>query len=113
LRKIDTAPHFHRKLAAAGDELVRWGKVPHIGLSNVPAGGQQWGMANGDYGMKPPFLRINWVANQSGVTTVLVGATRQSQLDDNLASLDFELPVALRSRLDVVGTNNLDIQPPY
>jgi aryl-alcohol dehydrogenase-like predicted oxidoreductase len=48
-------------------------------------------------------VAINWVANQPGVATVLVGATRQSQLDDNLASLDFELPVALRSRLDAVS----------
>jgi diketogulonate reductase-like aldo/keto reductase len=48
-------------------------------------------------------VAINWVANQPGVATVLVGATRQSQLDDNLASLDFELPAELRSRLDVVS----------
>lgn len=48
-------------------------------------------------------VAINWVANQPGVATVLVGATRQSQLDDNLASLDFELPVELRSRLDAVS----------
>ena len=48
-------------------------------------------------------VAINWVANQPGVATVLVGATRQSQLDDNLASLDFELSAELRSRLDVVS----------
>jgi aryl-alcohol dehydrogenase-like predicted oxidoreductase len=48
-------------------------------------------------------VAINWVGNQPGVATVLVGATRQSQWDNSLASLDFELPVALRSRLDAVS----------
>ena len=48
-------------------------------------------------------VAINWVAGRPGVATVLVGATRKSQLDDNLAALDFELPAALRERLDTVG----------
>ena len=48
-------------------------------------------------------VAINWVAGRPGVATVLVGATRQSQLDDNLAALDFELPAALRARLDAVS----------
>jgi aryl-alcohol dehydrogenase-like predicted oxidoreductase len=37
------------------------------------------------------------------VATVLVGATRKTQLDDNLAALDFELPAAMRARLDAVS----------
>jgi aryl-alcohol dehydrogenase-like predicted oxidoreductase len=48
-------------------------------------------------------VAINWVAGRPGVATVLVGATRKSQLDDNLAALDFELPAALRARLDSVS----------
>ena len=48
-------------------------------------------------------VAINWVAGRPGVATVLVGATRKSQLDDNLAALDFELPAALRGRLDAVS----------
>lgn len=48
-------------------------------------------------------VAINWVANRPGVATVLVGATRKSQLDDNLAALDFELPAALHERLDVAS----------
>jgi aryl-alcohol dehydrogenase-like predicted oxidoreductase len=45
-------------------------------------------------------VALNWVANRPGVGTTLLGATRLSQLDDNLASLDFVLPDPLRERLD-------------
>jgi aryl-alcohol dehydrogenase-like predicted oxidoreductase len=48
-------------------------------------------------------VAINWVARRPGVATVLVGATRKTQLEDNLAALDFELPAALRKRLDVAS----------
>jgi aryl-alcohol dehydrogenase-like predicted oxidoreductase len=48
-------------------------------------------------------VAINWVAGRPGVATVLVGATRREQLDDNLGALDFELPQALRARLDEVS----------
>jgi len=48
-------------------------------------------------------VAINWVAGRPGVATVLVGATRKQQLDDNLAALDFELPAALRARLDAAS----------
>ena len=48
-------------------------------------------------------VAVNWVAGRPGVATVLVGAPRQAQLDDNLAALDFELPPELRARLDAVS----------
>ncbi len=48
-------------------------------------------------------VAINWVANRPGVASVLVGATRMDQLDDNLRALDFELPPQLRARLDAVS----------
>ena len=48
-------------------------------------------------------VAINWVAGRPGVATVLIGATRKTQLDDNLAALDFELPAALRARLDTAS----------
>jgi aryl-alcohol dehydrogenase-like predicted oxidoreductase len=48
-------------------------------------------------------VAINWVANCPGVATVLIGATRQVQLDDNLQALDFVIPAELLARLDVVS----------
>ena len=45
-------------------------------------------------------VAINWVANRPGVASVLVGATRPEQLNDNLGALDFDLPAALVRRLE-------------
>ncbi|WP_341676647.1 aldo/keto reductase [Niveibacterium sp. SC-1] len=48
-------------------------------------------------------VAINWVAHRPGVSSVILGATRLSQLQDTLKSLDFTLPDALRARLDAVS----------
>src|ERR1700687_1314698 len=48
----------------------------------------------------PAQVALNWVATQPGITSTIVGATKVSQLDDNLASLDFSIPADLRKRLD-------------
>lgn len=48
-------------------------------------------------------VALNWVANRPGVATVLIGATRQSQLEDNLGCLDFEIPGELLERLAAVA----------
>jgi aryl-alcohol dehydrogenase-like predicted oxidoreductase len=48
-------------------------------------------------------VAINWVANRPGVATVIVGATKLPQLEDNLQALDFELPTELRTRLDAAS----------
>ena len=48
-------------------------------------------------------IAVNWVANRPGVATVLVGATRQAQLDDNLQALDLDIPAELLARLDAVS----------
>ena len=36
-------------------------------------------------------VALNWVATQPGVTSTIIGATKTSQLQDNLGALDFEL----------------------
>ena len=48
-------------------------------------------------------VALNWVANRPGVTSVILGATKIAQLEDNLKSLDFEIPPALAKRLDAAG----------
>ena len=48
-------------------------------------------------------VALNWVANRPGVASVLVGATKLHQLEDNLGALDFEIPGELSQRLDVVS----------
>jgi aryl-alcohol dehydrogenase-like predicted oxidoreductase len=48
-------------------------------------------------------VAINGVAHRPGVASILLGATKLAQLEDNLAALDFELPAELRNRLDTVS----------
>jgi len=48
-------------------------------------------------------VALNWVATQPGVGSVVLGATKLSQLDDNLGALDFEIPAELRARLEAVS----------
>ena len=48
-------------------------------------------------------VAVNWVTNRPGVASTLIGATKLSQLEDNLAALDFDLPPELRQRLDDVS----------
>lgn len=45
-------------------------------------------------------VAVNWVATRPGVASVIVGATKLHQLEDNLRALEFEIPAELRARLD-------------
>lgn len=45
-------------------------------------------------------VALNWVATQPGLASVIIGATKLDQLDDNLAALDFAIPAELRMRLN-------------
>ncbi len=48
----------------------------------------------------PARIALSWVNNRPGVSSTLMGASSVTQLDDNLASLEIDLPVELRDRLD-------------
>lgn len=56
-----------------------------------------------DVGRSMAQVALNWVANRPGVASVIVGATKLEQLNDNLAALDFEIPSDLGARLDRAG----------
>ncbi|RUT97435.1 aldo/keto reductase, partial [Mesorhizobium sp. USDA-HM6] len=58
-------------------------------------------------------VALNWVATQPGVATVILGATKLAQLQDNLAALDFEIPAALRQRLEAVSSVPAPFPHPY
>ena len=48
-------------------------------------------------------VAINWVVSQPSVASVLIGATKLHQLEDNLGALDFAIPPELMQRLDAVS----------
>ena len=48
-------------------------------------------------------VAVNWVMNRPSVASVLVGATKLHQLEDNLGALEFEIPSELQARLDKIS----------
>ncbi|MGA2062442.1 MAG: aldo/keto reductase [Thermoguttaceae bacterium] len=62
-------------------------------------------------GKKPAQVALNWVKTQPGITSVIIGATKPTQLDENLAALEFTIPDEHRKRLDEVG--GLELIHPY
>ena len=52
-------------------------------------------------------VAVNWAANQPGIASVIIGATKPHQLQDNLQALDFTIPDELLMRLDRVSTPTL------
>ncbi len=49
-------------------------------------------------------VALNWVTHRPGVASVIVGATKLAQLEDNLAALEFSIPDELRLRLDRISS---------
>lgn len=48
-------------------------------------------------------VAVNWTVNRPGVASVIIGATKLSQLEDNLKALEFQIPDELMNRLDQVS----------
>lgn len=48
-------------------------------------------------------VALNWVATQPGITSTIIGASKLSQLEDNLGYAEFEIPTELRKLLDEVS----------
>lgn len=64
-----------------------------------------------ELGRSPAEVALNWVATRRGVTSPIIGATKLSQLDSNIAALDIVIPPELLSRLD--EASRLDLINPY
>jgi aryl-alcohol dehydrogenase-like predicted oxidoreductase len=59
----------------------------------------------------PSQVALNWIATQPGITSTIIGASKLSQLEDNLRYAEFEIPTELRKRLDDVSA--IEVQHPY
>ncbi|MBE7200134.1 MAG: aldo/keto reductase [Parafilimonas terrae] len=57
----------------------------------------------GEIGRSMAEVALAWVAGRTGVSSVLVGASRPKQLQQNVAALDIVLSAEQRKRLDAVG----------
>ncbi|NUQ76032.1 MAG: aldo/keto reductase [Polyangiaceae bacterium] len=56
-----------------------------------------------EIGRSPAQVAINWITKRPGITSTLIGATKVSQLEDNLAALEFDIPAELSGKLDEVS----------
>ncbi|MFJ6324696.1 MULTISPECIES: aldo/keto reductase [unclassified Rhizobium] len=56
--------------------------------------------AAADMGRSMAQVALNWCVNRPGIAAAIIGASRLSQLDDNLAALDFTIPAEFRSALE-------------
>jgi aryl-alcohol dehydrogenase-like predicted oxidoreductase len=51
----------------------------------------------------PAQVALNWITKRPGVSSTIIGATKMAQLEDNLASLEFEIPAPLSARLEEIS----------
>ena len=51
-------------------------------------------------GKTPAQVALQWAVTQPGITSTIIGASSLAQLNDNLGSLEFTIPVELRQKLD-------------
>jgi aryl-alcohol dehydrogenase-like predicted oxidoreductase len=58
-------------------------------------------------------VALNWVANRPGVASVILGATKLSQLNDNMDALSFAIPDDLKARLDAVSAPPVEFPYSY
>jgi len=65
--------------------------------------GQQVSKLAADRGYTPSALSLAWLMDQPVVSTVIVGATKVQQLEDNLQSLDVQLTPELTQSLQEVS----------
>lgn len=92
--RADTDPNFNRFLEDHNLKL-----------------GQQVSQLAAEHGHSPSALSLAWLMNRPAVSTVIVGATKTEQLDDNLKSLDIALDETLNSRLDEISSEFVYAKP--
>jgi len=84
--RADTDPNFQRFLE---DHNIKLGNQ----VSQLAA----------DHGHSASALSLAWLIHRPAVSTVIVGATKTEQLDDNLKSLDIKMDDSLARSLDEIS----------
>ena len=95
------------RLSVAGDHPA---VAPLLTERNWAIAGELAKVAN-ELGRSPAQVALNWVANRPAVSSVIIGATKIQQLQDNLTALDFAIPAELKKRLDEISAP--DVHYPY
>lgn len=53
-----------------------------------------------ELGRTPAQVALNWVTNRPGVSSTIIGASKLTQLEDNIQALEFEIPNELLTKLN-------------
>ena len=61
------------------------------------------------HGASPAQVALAWLLHKEGVTSLIVGATKMEQLEDNIAAIDLKLSADEMNRLDEVSA----LKPEY
>jgi aryl-alcohol dehydrogenase-like predicted oxidoreductase len=48
----------------------------------------------------PAQVALNWITKRPGVASTIIGATKRTQLEDDLTALEFDIPPALAAKLE-------------
>jgi len=56
-----------------------------------------------ELGVSPAQLALNWVAHRPAVVSTVIGASKVSQLEDNIKALEFEIPDEMMKKLNEVS----------
>lgn len=110
------------KYGHSGDDPQGEGRLPAIRRSGDPGIGRlfserNWKIADRlveiarELGRSPAQVALNWVTRRPGVVSTILGARTLAQLEDNLASLEFEIPEPQRKALD--DASALEVAFPY
>ena len=62
-------------------------------------------------GFPPAEVALNWAGNQPGISSLIIGATKLTQLESNLRALDFVIPEEQAARLN--DASRLERAHPY
>lgn len=57
----------------------------------------------GELGRTPAQVALNWITKRPGVVSTITGATKMKQLEDNISALEFEIPKAMSTELEVLS----------
>jgi len=93
--QLDLNPNFVRRVDSARVEL-----------------GEQVARMAAEIGTSATALSLAWLLHQPAVSTVIAGATRESQIDDNLQAVNLELTEDVLKSLDEVSKDFI-YSPPF
>ena len=62
-------------------------------------------------GVKPGQLALAWVLRRSEVSSAIVGATKVSQLEENVAAVEISIPEDVLAKLDEIYPPMVETYP--